>query len=88
MLKKTIHNPHTGEILKSEFLDELNMTPNVLARAINIPTQHIHDIIHGQRSIAADTDLLLCNFFALSEGYFLRLQKTYDLLDDKRSSNN
>ena len=33
---------------------------------------------------SADTDLRLCKFFGLSEGYFLRLQNAYDTLEAKR----
>jgi len=84
MVKK-IHNPHAGEILKEEFLNELNMSQNALARAINVPANRIHAIIRGERSITADTDLRLCKFFGLSEGYFLRLQLAYELLEAKRA---
>ena len=31
-----------------------------------------------------DTDLRLCKFFGLSEGYFLGLQNAYDTLEAKR----
>lgn len=84
MTKKIIHNPHVGEILKIEFLDELNMSQNALAKAINVPANRIHAIVRGERSITADTDLRLCKFFELSEGYFLRLQLAHDLLNAKR----
>jgi antitoxin HigA-1 len=84
MAKKLIPNPHVGEILKTEFLDELNMSQNALARAIDVPANRIHAIVKGQRSITADTDLRLCKFFELSEGYFLRLQLLYELLEAKR----
>ena len=77
MTKKTIPNSHIGEILKFEFLDELNMSQNALAKAIDVPANRIHAIVHGERSITADTDLRLCKFFGLSEGYFLRLQISY-----------
>lgn len=79
-----LHNPHAGEILKTEFLDELGMSQNALARAISVPPNRIHDIVRGLRSVTADTDLRLCKFFGLSEGYFLRLQMSYDLLEAKR----
>lgn len=84
MTKKLINNPHVGEILKHEFLDELNMSQNALAKAIEVPGNRIHAIIKGERSITADTDLRLCKFFGLSEGYFLRLQLSHDLLGAKR----
>jgi antitoxin HigA-1 len=74
MIKKTLKNPHAGEILKTKFLDELGMSQNALARAINVPPNRIHTIVRGLRAITAHTDLRLCKFFGLSEGYFLRLQ--------------
>jgi addiction module HigA family antidote len=85
MLKNTIHNPHAGEILKYEFLDELQMSQNALARAINVPPSRIHAIVKGTSRITADTDLRLCHYFGLSEGYFLRLQNAYELMEAKRN---
>lgn len=84
MVKKILKNPHAGEILKTEFLDELELSQNALASAIKVPSNRIHSIVRGQRSITADTDLRLCKFFGLSEGYFLRMQTDYDLLEAKR----
>lgn len=84
MSNKLIHNPHAGEILKTEFLDPLNLSQNALAKAINVPANRIHAIINGTRSITADTDLRLSRFFKLSDGYWLRLQNLYDLMEAKR----
>jgi len=86
MTKKLLKNPHAGDILKSEFLDEIGMSQNALAYAIGVPSYRIHAIVKGQRSVTADTDLRLCRFFGLSEGYFLRLQIMHDLLEARRSS--
>jgi len=83
-MTKKIHNPHVEEILKFEFLDELNLSQNALAKAIDVPANRIHAIVTGQRSITTDTDLRLCKFFGLSEGYFLRLQLSYELLNAKQ----
>jgi antitoxin HigA-1 len=77
-------NPHPGKILKEEFLSEIGMSQNQLAQAIGVPGNRIHAIVSGHRDISADTDLRLCRFFALSEGYFLRLQNAYDTLEAKR----
>jgi addiction module HigA family antidote len=62
----------------------LNLSQNALAKAIDVPANRIHAIVRGERSITADTDLRLCKFFGLSEGYFLRLQLSYELLDAKK----
>lgn len=80
-----IKNPHPGEILKEEFLNEIGISQNALADALNVPRNRIHAVIKGTRDITADTDLRLCKFFQLSEGYFLRLQNAYDLMEAKRS---
>ena len=85
MSKKDLHNPSSGEILKKEFLDELDISQNALAKAIGVPPNRIHDIVRNRRNITADTDLRLCKFFGLSEGYFLRLQNDYMLMEAKRA---
>jgi len=79
-----LRNPHPGEILKREFLDEIGMSQNQLARFLGVPANRIHAIVKGTRDITADTDLRLCRFFRLSDGYFLRLQNAYDTLEAKR----
>jgi addiction module HigA family antidote len=79
-----LHNPHPGEILKEEFLKEIGMSQNQLAQAIGVPGNRIHAIVNGTRNVTGDTDLRLCRFFGLSEGYFLRLQNAYDTMEAKR----
>ncbi len=83
-MSKQLENPHPGIILKKEFLDELTMPMSHLARAIDVPVNRIHHIVKGTRSISADTDLLLSRFFGMSEGFWLRLQNQYDLMEAKR----
>ena len=85
MNEELLHNPKVGEILKEEFLEEVGMSQNALARAIAVPSNRIHAIVNGTRRVTADTDLRLCRFFGLSEGYFLRLQNAYELMEAKRS---
>lgn len=84
MRMSALQNPHPGEILAEEFLRELALSQNALARAIGVPANRIHAIVNGSRNITADTDLRLCRFFGLSEGYFLRLQNAFDMLEAKR----
>lgn len=88
MNQKLLHNPKVGEILKEEFLEEIGMSQNALAKAIGVPSNRIHAIVNGTRRVTADTDLRLCRFFCLSDGYFLRLQNAYELMEAKRKLGN
>ncbi len=81
---KLLRNPHPGELLKSEFLDETGLSQNALAAAIGVPANRIHAIVKGMRAVTADTDLRLCRFFGLSEGFFLRLKNAHDTMEAKR----
>ena len=67
-----------GEMLAEEFLRPLGMSNYRLAKEIGVPAQRIGAILAGQRAITVDTDLRLCRFFGLSDGWWLRLQADYD----------
>ncbi|OIP69449.1 MAG: addiction module antidote protein, HigA family [Oscillatoriales cyanobacterium CG2_30_40_61] len=79
-----LYNPHAGDILKHEFLEELGIHQNTLASAIDVDSNKIHAIIKGKYPVTAEIDLCLCRYFGLSEGYFLRLQNTYEIMEAKR----
>lgn len=83
-MTKHLNNPHAGVILQEEFLEPLGLSQNALAQAIGVPANRINEIIRGRRGITADTDLRLARFFSLSEGYWLRLQNTYDMMETRR----
>jgi len=67
-----------GELLREEFLVPMVLSQYRLAKEIGVPAQRIGQIIAGKRAITADTDLRLCRFFGLSNGYWLRAQAAYD----------
>ena len=67
-----------GELLQEEFLVPMGISQYRLAKEIGVPAQRISEIVAGKRSITADTDLRLCRFFGLSNGYWLRAQVVYD----------
>lgn len=79
-----LKNPHPGEILKEEFLKPTGLSQNQIADALGVPRNRIHAIVKGERDITADTDLRLCKYLGLTEGFFLRLQMDYDLCEAKR----
>lgn len=83
MTTKTIEPVHPGEILSEEFLKPLNVTQYRLAKDITVPARRINEIVHGKRSITADTALRLSRYFGLSERFWLNLQSRYDLEVEK-----
>ncbi len=74
---------HPGEILMEEFLEPLGITQYRLAMDIGVPPRRINEIVHGKRSITADTALRLSRYFGLSERFWLNLQARYDLEIEK-----
>ena len=70
---------HPGEILNEEFLLPMNVTQYRLAKAIGVDARRIHSIVHGERSITAETALLFSRFFGNSAGFWMGLQSQYDL---------
>lgn len=74
-----------GELLSEEFLKPMGLSQYRLAKEIGVPAQRISEIVAGKRSITADTDLRLCRFFGLSNGYWLRAQAAHDTEVAERS---
>lgn len=79
-----LKNIHPGEILLEEFLEPIGISRNKLANAIGVPPGRIGEIINGKRSVSAETDLLLSKALGTSEGFWLNLQKDYDLEEQKK----
>lgn len=77
-MRKKPHPVSPGEMLAEEFLRPLGLSNYRLAREIGVPPQRIGAIVAGKRAVTADTDLRLCRFFGLSDGWWLKLQADYD----------
>ena len=69
---------HPGEHLAEE-LEALGMSAAELARNLDVPTNRITAILHGQRSITGDTALRLGHFFGTAPEFWLNLQNIYEL---------
>ena len=79
MTKRTKLAPVSpGEMLLEEFLKPMALSQYRLAKEIGVSQRRIGEIVVGKRAITADTDLRLCRFFGLSDGWWLRLQADYD----------
>jgi addiction module HigA family antidote len=79
MPTKKISPLHPGVILKEEFLDAMGITQYKLAKDIHVPARRINEIVHGTRSITADTALRLGRYFGMSPQFWINLQAHYDL---------
>ncbi len=79
MTIKKIKTIHPGEILQEEFLLPLNISQYRIAKEINVPARRINEIVHGKRSITADTALRLGKFFGNSAQFWMNLQSHFDL---------
>jgi len=72
-------NIHPGEILLEEFLQEYGISQNRLGREIGMSPRAVNEIVHGKRSITANSALRIAKFFGTSPEFWLNLQTSYDL---------
>ena len=79
MKNKKLPPIHPGEILMEEFIEPMGLSQYRLAKDISVPPRRINEIVHGKRSITADTALRLGRFFGMSPQFWLNLQTRYDL---------
>ena len=79
MKNKELPSIHPGEILIEEFLKPMGISQYRLAKDISVPPRRINEIVHGKRSISADTALRLGRFFGISPQFWLNLQTRFDL---------
>lgn len=73
-----------GEIIQEDYMIPLGLSQNQLARDLDVPVGRINHIIHGRRSITADTALRLAHYFNTTPELWLGLQNNYDLRCAKR----
>ena len=83
MARKKFAPVHPGEVLAEEFLAPLRVSQYRLAREISVPPRRINEIVHGKRSVSADTALRLARYFGTSDRFWLNLQSRYDLETEK-----
>lgn len=77
---------HPGEILLEEFMAPHGLSARALARRIGVPANRISAIVKGARGITGDTALRLSRAFGTSPGFWMNLQKTWELETARDSS--
>ena len=84
-VKNGMRPVHPGEVLRDE-LDELEMSPHALARALAVPPNRITAILKGQRGVTADTALRLSRYFGTTPEFWMNLQQTFELRTAEETS--
>jgi len=79
MNKKKIPPVHPGEVLLEDFLLPLGISQYRLAKEMKVYPRKINEIVHGKRSITADTALRMSRYFGTSAELWMNLQSLYDL---------
>ena len=69
---------HPGEVLRDE-LEELSLSANAMAQALDVPANRVSAILKGQRGVTADTALRLSRFFGTTPQVWMNLQQAYEL---------
>src|ERR1700743_2676811 len=79
MFKNGLRPVHPGELLREDYLHELGMSANALAKALKVPAPRVNDVLRGRRGISADTAVRLARYFDTTPQFWLNLQTAYDL---------
>ena len=79
MFKNRMRPIHPGEVLREDYLVPLALTASALAKALNVPSARINDIVRERRSVTADTAMRLARYFGGDARSWLNLQAAYDL---------
>ena len=69
---------HPGEHL-AEILEELGISQYRLAKAIGVPPRRINEIVHGRRSVTADSAVRIGQALGMTPEFWINLQGLYDL---------
>ena len=69
---------HPGDHL-TEFLEEFGVSQYRLAKEIDVPPRRVNEIVHGKRSVTADTALRLGRYFNTTPEFWMNLQMRYAL---------
>lgn len=81
------HRPptHPGEMLAEEFIIPLGLSLAETARRLRISYPRLHEIVKGKRGVTTDTALRLEALFGMEAGFWLNLQRDWDLWHALRS---
>jgi addiction module HigA family antidote len=79
MFRNRMRPVHPGEILREDYLVPLGLSATALAKALNVPSQRVNEIVRERRGVTADTAMRLARYFGGDARSWLNLQSAYDL---------
>jgi addiction module HigA family antidote len=79
MFRNGMRPVHPGEILREDYLVPLGLSATALAKALNVPSQRVNEIVRERRAVTADTAMRLARYFGGDARSWLNLQSAYDL---------
>lgn len=68
-----------GEVLDEEFLKPLELSQSELASRMGVGRMRVSEIVRGQRTISAETAILLSGALGTTPMFWMNLQSTHDL---------
>ncbi len=67
-----------GEILSTEFMEHIGLTPAELAAVLEVPQDCVAEMLKGQKAVTADIAMRLSDYFKTTSGFWLNLQRNFD----------
>ena len=80
-----LDNVHPGDILREDFLIGSEIPLQEVSVGAGIDPDRLAALVASKIAVDADIDLRLGRYFGMSEGFFLRLQNSYDLEEVRRA---
>jgi len=82
---ETLANVTPGEVLREEFMRPMGLSARRLARELGVPANRITAILNGDRTVTAETAVLLSERFRTSAEFWMNLQTAFDLEEVRRN---
>jgi antitoxin HigA-1 len=80
-----LDNVHPGDILRKDFLIGSEIPLEEVSRGAGIDAAILREIVASKRDIEPSIDARLTRYFGMSDGFFLRLQVSYDVEEVRRN---
>lgn len=76
---KTLDYITPGDVLREEFLEPMGISGRQFAREPGVPANRISRLLKGERTLTAETAIVLAKRLNTSPEFWLNLQNSHDL---------